>query len=274
MSGIRFAAAGAVGLVVLFQRGLAQEPPTSAPLPSHSAAVDPTRLVKSFAPGEELTYAVKYGPVRAGTARLSVLGLEWANGGMCYRLRYRVQSAGFFSSFFKVDDLTESWLDVQKMMSRRFVRILEEGSYRKNEAVQIDPDRGVAFYAPRGDTVEVLAGAQDVLSIFYLARSLDLKPGQAVTVPAHVNRKNAQVEIRSLGRERVKVPAGVFQCTLLEPGLETAGLVRDEGRLTLWISDDSDRIPVIIKTKLKVGSITAMLVSHQRAPAALPGSTR
>jgi hypothetical protein len=223
----------------------------------------PGDLVRTFGPGEELTYAVKFGPVRAGTARMTIVGIENVNGAPCYRIRSTVQSSKFFTSVFPVNDLTESWLDVEKMVSRRFVRIISEGTYRKNEAVQIDLTKNLAYYFPKGDTVSVTPGSQDVLSILYFARGLDLEVGQGVIIPSHVDRKNAPVELRVLKRETVNVPAGTFNCGVVEPLLKTAGLFKQEGRLTLWVSDDDRRIPVIMKSKVKVGSITAVLESYK-----------
>jgi hypothetical protein len=49
-------------------------------------------MLRTFGPGEELVYAVKFGPIRAGTATLSVVGVEWANGGRCYRLKSTASS--------------------------------------------------------------------------------------------------------------------------------------------------------------------------------------
>jgi hypothetical protein len=221
----------------------------------------PSDLLRPFGPGEELTYAVKFGPVRAGTAVLKVMSIETVNGARCYRLRSTVKSAKFFNTFFPVNDLTESWLDVERMVSRRFVRMIEEGTYRKREAVQIDIERNRAFYHPRGDTVDVTPGAQDVLSVIYFARGLDLDVGQGVIIPSHIDRKNAPVELRVLKREQVTVPAGTFTCGVVEPLLKSAGLFKQEGRVTLWVSDDQYRIPVIVKSKVKVGSITAVLES-------------
>ena len=224
----------------------------------------PSQLLRTFGPGEVLTYAIKFGPVRAGTATLSVVGIEWANGARCYRLRSSVKSSKFFATFFPVNDLTESWMDVEKMISRRYLRMIEEGSYRKNEAVQIDPGKNRGFYFPKGDTVEVASGAQDVLSILYYARGLDLEVGQGVIIQSHVDRKNAPVELRVLKREKVTVPAGTFTCGVVEPLLKTAGLFKQEGRLTLWVSDDNMRMPVIMKSNVKVGSITAVLESYKQ----------
>lgn len=218
----------------------------------------------AFSPGEELVYGIKFGPIRAGEAVMSVVGIEWANGGRCYRLKSTIRSTGLFSRIFKVDDLTESWFDMEKLYSRRHVRIVNEGNYHRHNAVQIDSERNLAFYFPRGDSMKVAPGTQDVLSSIYFARCLPLDVGQSVLIPTHVDRKNATMDLRILKRETVSTPAGTYACGVVEPVLLEAGLFKHEGRVTIWVSDDQDRIPVIIKTKIKVGSIVAVLESHRR----------
>ncbi|HEX7879814.1 MAG TPA: DUF3108 domain-containing protein [Candidatus Eisenbacteria bacterium] len=236
-------------------------PPVSETLLRELPATSDMRI--TFATGEELTYAIKFGPIRAGTAVMSVVGEEWANGGKCWRLRSTIKSSGFFSGIFKVDDLTESWFDMKGLFSRRFTRLVNEGSYHRHDAVQIDSARNLAFYHPKGDSVAVPPRTQDVLSSIYFARGLPLDVGQSMQIPMHVDRKNAPVELRVLKRETVRVPAGTYACGVVEPILLEPGLFRNEGRVTLWVSDDANRVPVIIKTKVKVGSITAVLESHR-----------
>jgi len=79
------------------------------------------------------------------------------------------------------------------------------------------------------------------------------------------------------GRERVKVPAGEFDCLVVEPVLEGEGLFQHEGKLTIWMTDDARKMPVLMKTKVKVGSIDASLREYRSgAPltaGALPGAT-
>lgn len=232
-----------------------------------------SQMLRPFSPGEELTYAVKFGPLRAGTAVLTVMGYEWANGGLCYRLRSTVRTSGFFSNFFKVDDMTESWFDVDSLFSRRYFRNINEGGYHRLESVQVDARHGLAYYFPRGDTARVDSYAQDVLSVIYFARGLPIDVGQSVMIPGHVDRKNVPFELRVLKRETVKVPAGNFACGVVEPLLRSAGLFKQEGRVTLWVSDDAHRYPVIVRSRVKVGAITAVLESIRPGNGAPPDRT-
>ena len=107
--------------------------------------------------------------------------------------------------------------------------------------------------------VPISSGAQDILSSLYYVRMMDLEVGRSVFIENHADKKNYPLEIRVLKKERIKVPAGEFDCTVVEPVLRSAGLFSQKGRLTVWLSDDEARIPVLMKSKVVIGSISAVL---------------
>lgn len=244
-------------------------PAWALPSPVASAAT----TAHPFAPGEELRFAVKYGPVRAGEAVLAVTGPEFVEGRKAFRFRSTAESSRFFDTFFPVKDRVESVWDVERAIPLRFERHIREGKYKKDAMVRFDHAQGKAFYS-NGKTSEFPAGSQDVLSAFYYVRGQDLSPGTSLQVPNHADGKNYPLEVRVLRRETVQVPAGTFACVVVEPLLKSAGLFKQEGNLTIWLTDDARRMPVLMKSKVAVGSIAAELESFRLAagaPAA-PGS--
>jgi hypothetical protein len=66
-----------------------------------------------------------------------------------------------------------------------------------------------------------------------------------------------------LNRERIKVKAGVFNTIVVEPLLQAAGLFKHEGKLTVWLTDDGLHLPVLMKSKVLVGSIVAELTDYR-----------
>jgi hypothetical protein len=211
-----------------------------------------------FAPGEELRFAVKYGMVRAGEASLAVERLEMVNGEPALRFVSTAQSSRFFSTFFTVKDRVESLWSVSRRVPLRFEKRIREGGYRRSVIVTFDHEAGLAIYGD-GKRREILDGAQDVLSAFYYVRSRNLEPGNMIHVPNHSDGENYPLEVKVVRRETVKVPAGRFRCVVVEPLLKTAGLFKQEGRLTIWLTDDARKMPVLMKSKVAVGSIVAEL---------------
>jgi hypothetical protein len=180
------------------------------------------------------------------------------------------RSSRFFSTFFMVEDRVESVWSTRSRLPIRFEKTVHEGNYRKHESVRFDQEAGRAVYAG-GDTVDMVPGSQDVLSAFYYVRTLDLDLGSTVAIPNHADKKNYPLDVRVLGRETIDVEAGRFRCIVVEPLLKTAGLFKQEGRLTIWLTDDARRLPVLMKSKVAVGSITAELESYRAGvPAIAP----
>ena len=66
--------------------------------------------------------------------------------------------------------------------------------------------------------------------------------------------------MKVLGREVVETPAGKFKCVVIEPKLKAGGIFKNKGRLVIWLTDDERRMPVLMKSKVAIGSISATLV--------------
>jgi hypothetical protein len=213
-----------------------------------------------FGVGERLKFEIKYGFISAGTATLGIPETVTERGYECYRIVSLAESNSFFSAFFTVRDVAESYLDTRELVPRRFEKRLREGDFRAHDIVLFDHDRHVAIYPKRGGRlVPISVGAQDILSSLYYVRMMDLAVGRSAFIDNHADRKNYPLEIKVLRKERVKVPAGRFDCLVVEPVMRGAGLFSHQGRLTVWLTDDAARIPVLMKSKVMVGSISAVL---------------
>lgn len=225
-----------------------------------------------FGVGEYLEFAVNYNVINAGTATMSVVGVERIDGHFCYKIVTTARSNSVISTFFEVRDRVESFMDVGGLFSRRFEKHLKEGKYLKDELVQIDQCKRLAFYAD-GDTAEIIPKTQDALSSLYYVRTLELEVGKLVSFPNHSGKKNYPMRVRILGREKIKTRAGKFNCIVVEPRMKSEGIFKHKGRLTVWLTDDDRRMPVKMKSSVTIGSITAELVKWRsgRPLTELPG---
>ena len=231
--------------------------PLVAPLVA--AAADPPMAVP-FGPGEELVYTIDYGPVNAGEAALRLVEVLESGGIDCYRVDNTIRSNRVFSALYRVRDKAVSHFSTADLTSRYFAKRLREGDFSRNVQMRFDPAVGKVVYKD-GREYEIPPDMRDVLSATYYLRTVDLQPDSLAHIAVHSSRKNYDVEIITHGRETVEVPAGVFDCIVVEPIFMGEGLFQYEGKLTFWVSDDEYRIPVLIKTKVKVGAIEASLKS-------------
>ncbi len=235
-----------------------EEPPVTA------APVD--TLVKPLPPvpfriGERFVFSVEYGFVTAGEATMSVVRLDTIQGHPSYRLETIATTNEIFSTFYRVDDRVVSHMDAYGIFSRHFKKSLREGNYSKDLEVYFDQEAQLARYV-EGDSLTALPETQDVLSAFFFLRSRDLRIGEVYSIPCHDNRKNYPLEVKVLRREKVVVPAGKFECFVVEPRLKSGGLTRKEAKMQIWLTSDERKMPVLMETRMKIGSVAAKLTEY------------
>jgi hypothetical protein len=215
----------------------------------------------AFGVNEKLTFDVDYGFINAGTATMEVARLIEYKNRPCYQVVSRAQSNSFFSTFYKVDDRVESIVDAIGVFSWRFEKNLREGTYRSDRMCEFDQRDHLVFY--RDDTISTPPFVQDALSVLYYVRTQKLKPGTSLYIDNFTDGKLYPLEVKVLGKERVDVKAGTFDCIVVEPLLQTVGVFKHEGKLRVWLTDDRLKLPVLMKSKILVGSITAELTAYQ-----------
>ena len=246
------------------QYGLAQD--TKIPLenaPGKAVPGEPDRRVENlaFGVGERLQFDIGYGFINAGSAVMEVVDLIEYKDRPAYQIITTARSNKFFSSFYPVSDRVESILDAVGLFSWRFDKDLHEGKYRARRQYEFDQVNHRVVY--KGDTLEVPSYVQDALSILYYIRTQPLDENKSVFIDNFTDGKNYQLEVKVHRKERIKTKAGEFDCLVVEPLLQSAGIFKHEGRLTVWLTDDRLRLPVLMKSKVVVGAITAELTDYR-----------
>ncbi len=225
----------------------------------------------AFAVGEKLTFAVQYFNLTAGFATLSVPGYSFQSGRLCYDIVAKARSHPFFDHVFKVRDQIDSFIDTQGLFSWRYEKHLHEGGFKADSSFVYD-QRHHLLINDRQQCLTIPAATQDVLSCFYYYRTLSLKPGDVTWI--HVaadDMKNYDLEVKVLRREKVSVLAGDFNCIVVEPFLKFNGVFQQKGRVLIWLTDDQRHLPVLIESKIVIGSINIVLEDAQWAPPRTPG---
>jgi hypothetical protein len=211
-----------------------------------------------FLPGESLRFSVQYGVIHAGTAWLEVPERKTWKGRPALMLQARAESNKFFSVFYKVRNRIESSWDEEAQSSLRYLENRREGGYKARNEINFDYEMHQAHYG-NGQKFPIPPQVQDALSSFYFTRFQALPIGGSIVFDYHASRKTKPLEVKILGRERVKTPAGTFDCVAVEPILKAGGIFKKAGRLVIWITEDERRIPVRMQSKVTIGSISVIL---------------
>lgn len=248
---------GAYGLADSSERG--QEEPQDNNLDGYEI-VKPLPKIVPFGVGEKLTFAIQYGLIYAGDATLEVRNIAILDTIETYHIFSMARTNKAFDMIFKVRDHHESFMDYDNIYSVRFEKHLREGRFRRDEKVEFDQRRHVAIYEDK--EVRIAPNTQDFLTALYFLRTIDLIPGQAIAMANHTGGKNYPIYVKVTGSEKVTVPAGEFECIVVEPVLKTSSIFKHEGKLTIWVTDDDLKMPVLLRSKVIVGSFEARLKEY------------
>jgi hypothetical protein len=220
---------------------------------------------ESFKAGEKLTYKVHYGMIDAGYATLEVKKTEKKiNGRELLHVVGKGKSISAFDLFFKVRDRYESYLDQDGMFPWIFIRRVYEGG------IEIKQD--YTFYQHKNKVatgkvkMDVPANVQDMLSAFYYARTIDFsnaKIDQVFEMSCVVDGETWPLKIKYKGEEEVKIRKGKFKCLKFAPVLQEGRIWKNEEDLSVWITNDKNKIPLLAKTKILVGSIKMELSDYE-----------
>lgn len=218
-----------------------------------------------FGVGEVIKFSVGWGMVNAGTSSLSVLDTVRVGGHLCWRIQSQAQSNEVLSRLYPVRDRVITWMDVRGLFSRGLHKNLSEGTYKKVRDYSIQPERGMVVKRKDGqpvDTLRIRGPVQDVLSAFYWVRTQPLAVGRVLEVEAVDDLKAYRLAIKVLSREKVRLKTGDYDCFKIQPILLGEGLFKAKGEVFIWVTADERRIPVKMRSKIFIGSISANMTSY------------
>jgi hypothetical protein len=220
--------------------------------------------------GEWFKFRIHYGFVNAGYATLEVKEAS-VNNKKVFRVIGKGYTTGVSRFFFKVDDLYESYIDKETGNPYQFVRKINEGGYTKNQEGFFNQAGNrvlVKDYKHKTErTSDIPDSAQDILSAFYYLRnhpSIDgIKAGDSIVINMFFDDETTKFKLKFIGREDITTKFGIVQTMIFRPLVQSGRVFKEQESLTVWISDDNNRIPVRIKADLVVGSIKADLESFK-----------
>lgn len=236
--------------------------------------IPPSKL--AFASGEKITLMASYtwGVVNTdvGTVSLELDDMD-IDGEPGFQAKARLQTLKFFSAFFKVDDYYESHFKKSNMRPVYFMRDIHEGKYTIQNYYQYKPDYSIHARIIRkdGSVQDTLLPGRictfDLVTIFYFLRNLNIstmKPGDVSPISFANDEEIFELYLRFDGREEIRIPGmGTFR-SLKFSAQTVAGTVFDgKEDLRFWISDDRNRIPLLLESPVVIGRVTGRICHYE-----------
>ena len=216
----------------------------------------------AFELGEDLKFDIAWKFIVVGHATMGVESIQDIGGRKAYHIATAAKSSSFFDNFYRVRDTNDSWIDIESLCTLKYSSVNDENNKKHNETILFDQANHTFDVVETGKKGTIPAWVQDVLSSMFYLRTKEIEVGKDVILDAHSGDLSWPLRVKILKKEKVTVPAGTFDCFVVEPGLrEDAGIFQQKGRLLVWLTADSKKIPVLLRSQIVVGSVEAKLVN-------------
>lgn len=223
-----------------------------------------------FKDGEWFKFRIHYGIFNASYATLTVKE-ERHYGQDVFHVVGKGKSTGLLDLFFKVDDNYETYFGKKDGKPYKFIRKINEGGHTKNIEILFDHEKKEALVKDKKRNKEsvhkIETKVQDMLSSYYYLRNqIDpstLKKDDEIKMNMFFDKENYQFKLKFLGKETIKTKFGYVPCLKFRPYVQAGRVFKEEESLTVWVSNDKNKMPMRIKADILVGSIKADLDAYK-----------
>ena len=221
----------------------------------------------AFKAGEKVTLSVYYAVagifVDAGTATFTNT-IETLNNKPVYHIIGEGKTNSSYDFLYKVRDRYETYIDTMTMQPLKFIRNVNEGGHKIYQNVTFNKTANTAVTT--NGVFKVPACVQDVVSSVFYARNIDfskLQPNDKITFSMFLDNEVFNMYIRYLGKEVVKTKYGKFHTIKFKPLLIKGTIFEGGENMTVWVTDDLNRIPVRIESPISVGKVKIDMMGHE-----------
>ncbi len=229
----------------------------------------------TFQAGEEITYKLYYN-----------LNFIWIPAGeVVFRIDdfgnvFRISADGktypSYDWVFKVRDRYESYIDKNTLLPNMSVRDVREGGYTLYDKTVLNQEQQRAVIE-RGRSKEKIHDKKemdidncmhDILSIIYYARNLDydnMEKGAEVPVKIFMDKEEWPLTVKYDGRDASKKIKGLgkFKTIKFSPQVIVGDIFKEDTQMHIWVTDDENKIPLLIESPISVGSVKAVLKDYK-----------
>lgn len=231
-----------------------------------SAKINDKAMQTIFSGSEELHFTISWtGGIKIGDLSLVLK----KTGKEEHEITARVTDYGVFKFFYPVDDIFITKLRGELKLPYNYDVLQREGRGSVTRRLsRYDQDSLKVTYRKNKFPEEIFAITKPVhneFSSFYITRSMQLEQGKPFVVPTFADKKLNEVVVEVKGREDIDSPFGRVRTIMVMPIMKFKGLYDKEGDTIIWLTDDACRVPVRIRSKILIGSLTAELVSYSNS---------
>lgn len=235
-------------------------------------ALQLTAQNNAFNAGENLTFNAGYNMSGIMTDFAEVTMQTSAvstRSGALLRLKCKATTYSKWDSFFKIRDLYESYVSPTTIKPYIYKREINEGGHYKyvkynfkhktktvNSLMRKKSKNFASGFWDTNSTVKINSKTKDLVSTIYYLRTLDIKKasiGDSQTYTVLFDSKEAKVSFTYVKKETINTAIGSKACYKLRISLVGNNALKGSSNY-LWLTADENKIPVLAKFNIAVGS--------------------
>jgi hypothetical protein len=225
--------------------------------------------IEHLAPFEKLTFLIEWHGVDAGTAviqRTKIPQDDW-------QFNLDLESAGLVTRLYRVSDHYKMISTAHFCAASTFLDAQEGKRHRQSQMAfhaaqrQMDyQDHDLVRNTTTRKQLNVDACTHDVVGALATLRTIDLQPGKTAILPVTDGKKMVNARVEAQAKEKITVGNKSYQTIRYEALLFDNVLYKRKGRLFIWITDDTDRLPVQMRVQLgfPIGTIQLQLQKQEK----------
>lgn len=225
--------------------------------------------------GELVEYKVTFGFFTVGKAQIQTSPrIHTINEQPCYKIDIQGQTSGAVDWVAKIDDVWGAYVDTLRFLPQRSYRNIKENNYRKNEVTRFDHEKLLAelmtldqktgeFREPK--TIEVRQPARDLVSGYSYLRTIDYNRqsvGDTISLYGLFEDETYDFKVLYAGKEILKTKLGKIKAIRLVPIMPSNKLFSGENAITIWLSDDVNKIPLKIEASMFIGKAGCEITAY------------
>jgi hypothetical protein len=217
-----------------------------------------------FLNGEKLSFRVHYGIITGGEFNISV-NKTMLNGQEVFHTVLTGKTTGLVDKLYKVYDVYESFFDPATNLPDKAIRNIREGGYRYYDEVEFNQQE-MYVVSQRNGKVSVPKNTLDMASVLFYVRRIDLsklKENAIISLDTYFGDELFPFYIVYRGKETISIGSGKYNCFKFVPIVEPGRVFQKKDDMTIWFSDDENKIPVSIKFDIWAGSFRCDLTAFE-----------
>ena len=225
--------------------------------------------------GESIEYKVTFGFFTVGKAQITTSQKIYkVNGRPCYKIDVRGKTSGAVDWVASVDDTWGAYMDTLSFLPYLGYRNIKENNYRKNELTKFDQENQLVelkIYNQKkkefneSNIFKAVEPVRDIVSGYSFLRTLDYRnyhKGDTISLYGVFEDELYDFKILYAGEETLKTKLGHVKSFKIVPVMPNNQLFAGENAISIWFSDDANKIPLKIEANLVIGKAGCEIVNY------------